>query len=1112
MAQKDIGTLRTRLSWEDDGANKSLEGFRRDLKGLRSEMNLAKSGGKEYASSLKGMQQQSDILSRRFKTQEERVKELRKRYDESVKVKGEDAVATKEMQSQLNNATAEMNRTEEQLQRLNEEIKRMESPWTTIGERMTNTGETLQTVGRNMSDFGRNYTMKVTTPIVAGGIAVFKAASDFESAFAGVAKTFSGTDEQLADLKTGIREMAKEIPASTTEIAAVAEAAGQLGIKAENIEEFTRTMIDLGEATNLTSEQAATEFARFANIVGMSQDNFDRLGSSIVSLGNNMATTESEISSMSMRLAAQGSQVGMSESQIVALAATMSSLGIEAEAGGTAMTTVLKKIDGAVGESGKELDKFAKASGVSSSEFAKVWEQEPIKALDLFIKGLAESGEEGENLTTILGELGIKGIRESDTMLRLAGASDLLSEAVDTSSTAWEENTALTEEAEQRYATTESQLKILWNRVKDMGITLGEALIPAVMGAIDAAEPFIEKIEEGAQAFADMDEEQQRNILKLIALAAAIGPASVGLGGLTTTIGGVLKVGGGFASMLGKAGGKGLLGRVGLLGVAGSTPVGLAIAGVGALGLGIYALTQASQENFEETYNSIQARKDELDSLDETIARYDELQGKNKLTTDEVLRYMDIMDELKEAKSEEAIQKLTEEQNKLLEKSGLTNEEITEFLELNDVVVEKSPATAEAISEQGNAYAVTTEEVKKLSEAERARLTQDTYTLLTEEMDKQKQNLEKQAELQSEINTKEQEKSEHLNQTLGINEKISEQDLIIAGLKEEMVGKSMDEKVVLGEKLLEEEKIKGTLEGQLSYHDQAIERLDKQIGKKQKSLDETEKELNLFDSLLDDYAQMVLQEQGIVSEKGKAIEAIQKEQKEIDTAKYKLKEMENAGKKNTDEYKEQNEKIKDQQGRLDAAKKKLEEMNTVAGMTVYKDVNTKTNTDQTYKSLGTTISKTVRLNVSGAGALAGVTAGIRGYATGTDNHPGGAFIAGEEGFELGRMGNRWEMLNLGMYNRPSGYEVFTHDESRKIISALNRMPAYATGARASGEADKVVNRLNQSEQSYNDAEPIVLQINLTNTMDGRVVGQVVEEHVTQIQKRKQARKRGRLNV
>src|SRR5690606_37318205 len=108
----------------------------------------------------------------------------------------------------------------------------------------------------------------------------------------------------------------------------------------------------------------------------------------------------------------------------------MSSVGIEAEAGGTAMSTVMKKIQNAVSDGGAELDLFAKAADMSTSDFATAFEERPIEAVDAFIKGLAKSSDEGKNLNGILGDLGIKGIRESDTLLRLAGASDILGEAV----------------------------------------------------------------------------------------------------------------------------------------------------------------------------------------------------------------------------------------------------------------------------------------------------------------------------------------------------------------------------------------------------------------------------------------------------------------------------------------------------------------------------------------------------------------------------------------------------------------------------------------------------------------------------------------------------------
>ena len=111
-----------------------------------------------------------------------------------------------------------------------------------------------------------------------GGYAL-KASIDFESAFAGVRKTVDATEEEFKMLEKGIRDMSKRMPQTASEIAQVAEAAGQLGIETENILGFTETMIMLGDATNMTSEQAATALARLANITRMPQSEFDRLGS-----------------------------------------------------------------------------------------------------------------------------------------------------------------------------------------------------------------------------------------------------------------------------------------------------------------------------------------------------------------------------------------------------------------------------------------------------------------------------------------------------------------------------------------------------------------------------------------------------------------------------------------------------------------------------------------------------------------------------------------------------------------------------------------------------------------------------------------------------------------
>lgn len=313
-----------------------------------------------------------------------------------------------------------------------------------------------------------------------------QASMDFESALTGVAKTTDLTDEELADMSDAIKAMSTEIPASTTEIAAVAEAAGQLGIQKDALLDFTRVMTMLGTATNMTAEDAATALARFANITGMSADNYDRLGAVIVDLGNNFATTESEITQMGTRLASGGKLAGLTEPQIMALAAAMSSVGIEAEAGGTAMTQTLNAIEKAVATGEDSLQSFADVAGMSADSFAEMWNTDALGALTAFIRGLGNLDEQGESAVLVLEDLGLTGIRQSNMLKSLALAADQMDSAVQTANTAWDENIALTNEANKRYATTQSKLDMMQNAYNNLKVAVGDAFTPALRDAYDA--------------------------------------------------------------------------------------------------------------------------------------------------------------------------------------------------------------------------------------------------------------------------------------------------------------------------------------------------------------------------------------------------------------------------------------------------------------------------------------------------------------------------------------------------------------------------------------------------------------------------------------------------
>lgn len=349
--------------------------------------------------------------------------------------------------------------------------------------------------------------LKLGAALTGAGLAYsIKTAIDLEDAFSGVRKTVDATEAEFSQLRGELNTLATEIPLTVKEIYEIGESAGQLGIAKENIAKFSDTMAKLGVATNMSSDEAATALARLANITGMPQTEFDKLGSTIVDLGNNLATTESEIVEMGLRLAGAGKQVGMTEAQILGLSGALSSVGIEAQAGGSAFSKVMIDMQLAV-ETGKgKLKDFAKISGMSTKDFQKAFKNDAASAITAFIEGLSKAEEKGTTAIKVLDDMGIKEVRLRDALLRASGASDLFNNSIELGTKAWEENTALQEEAEEKFKNTKSQLTLLKNNLTLAADELGQVFLPYINDAVNAATPFIQKLGESKESLKEVSE------------------------------------------------------------------------------------------------------------------------------------------------------------------------------------------------------------------------------------------------------------------------------------------------------------------------------------------------------------------------------------------------------------------------------------------------------------------------------------------------------------------------------------------------------------------------------------------------------------------------------
>lgn len=529
------------LKKEITSVNAELGKLKSQLKYTDSQFAGQENTIEALTAKVKGLQSVYDTLQKKLKLQEDYINKTKTALETSVEAEKKAAAAVEEKTKALEKAKAQYGENSDEVKALNKELdeakkmqkaasdavlkgntelSRAEKQYFATAKEVNEFGSTLETTKKYLDEaensadgcatsidkFGKvvkgagdeagklgketaDAVNAMATAIVASGVAksfkeikdaiidCINASADFESAMTGVEKTTNLSTEELNAMSEAIKDMSTEIPVASSELANIMEIAGQLGISKEHLVDFTKTMADLRASTNMTAEDAATAMARFVNIMGTGQDKFNNLGSSIVALGNNFATTESEIMAMSLNLAGAGKQANLSEADILGIATALSSVGIEAGKGGTAFSKVITEMTVASATGSEKLNDFADIAGMSADEFQKLFNEDAISAINAFFTGL---GNGSENSIVLLSEMGVEETRLRDTMLRLGNSSSLLTSAVEMSNRAFEDNAALSEEANKRYATSESQSQLLANAYNNLKVAIGDELNPAL--------------------------------------------------------------------------------------------------------------------------------------------------------------------------------------------------------------------------------------------------------------------------------------------------------------------------------------------------------------------------------------------------------------------------------------------------------------------------------------------------------------------------------------------------------------------------------------------------------------------------------------------------------
>ena len=537
---KTIKGITVQIGGDTTGLGKALESVNAKTKDLQSELSRVNKLLKVDPKNTEMLAQKQQILTSAISNTKDKLQQL-KGVQVQVQEQFEKGEITEE---QYRDFQREIVATEQKLKSLTKQLNEFGS----VGaQKVAHVGEKMKEVGGKIENVGQKL-IPVSAAAAGALVGVAKGAIDFETAWTGVTKTVDGSPEQLEAVRQGILDLGQSTASSAEDIAATAEAAGQLGVKVDDILSFTETMVRLGDSTNLSSEEAASSIAKLYNVMGNGDDfsTVGNFGAAIVDLGNNFATTEADIMNMATRLASAGANVGLTEQEVLALATTLSSVGLEAEAGGSAISRVMNDIDMAVATNGETLETWASLTGLSVNQFKQKWETDAMGALQMVIGGMGDAKAGGENLNVILDELGITQIRTSDTMRRLTNASEVMNEAVNVSNEAWTKNEALTKESDKRYETTAAKMQQLKGAITELCVSLGETLLPIINTVVETLQKWVNK-------FNEMSPATQKIVLAVLALTSGLAPLIITIGKVTSAIGTMLtfapKVVSGFNTM-----------------------------------------------------------------------------------------------------------------------------------------------------------------------------------------------------------------------------------------------------------------------------------------------------------------------------------------------------------------------------------------------------------------------------------------------------------------------------------------------------------------------------------------------------------------------------------
>lgn len=1011
----------------------------------------------------------------------------------------------------------ELVETESKLKHYEAQLKKIEGTQKGFAQRMAESGEQIKKVGQNMQQVGRSLNMYVTAPLTALGAVAGKIGMDFKAGLSEVQAISGATATDLERLEVKARELGSSTKFSASEVTQGFKYMAMAGWDVEQSIAAIDGVLSLaaasGEDLALVSDIVTDGMTAF----GLAADQAGRFSDVLASASSNANTNVAMLGESFKYVAPVAGSLGYSIEDTALALGLMANAGIKASSAGTALRSALTNMVKPTAAMEKEMKNLGINIKDSNGEMKPM--EVLLRDLRSAFSGLTED-QKASAAATIFGKEAMAG------MLAIINASDddfnKLSKSIN------ESEGAAKQMADTMQDNLKGSLTNLKSALEELAIKVYDNLEPMFKSIVGGAQDVVDRLN-------NMSPAMQKVAVAVGILAASLGPLLtiggtilVGVGHFMTLLPTLMPLISGLAGPIGL-----VVGALGALAVAyaltsekadESTKAALDTARANNdLAQSHLETAESIKENVNATSEMLDKQLQAIESTDGLINKFDALMKKNKLTNDELGEYLTLQTELANTTAPESVEKLKDRMEELRKKSGLTREEFNELISTNEGLLALYPELGTTVDDYGNKLMTATDKVRDLTAAEQERLAIEIYSKMLDDLEEMnRQMIEYEGILDRVLEAEERSKGLTKEQS-DLKKDIQDYTRQISDIEAEIIDKKSDshfwDTLTSFEYQKQHNELirqKSELEGKKKKAEENLKVTEETLSVEQDTLDTYKKTKDEIGQTiqknqenLEKYMQIKKEQLGINLEKGNEIKSIEtaikkeqeklnklqeqikkegdvngEKQKQVDKtneqirklneAKTEIQNLEGKQKNVNAAYDEGNLNIIKQRNSLENNKKKIDDnkksadqMNTSLGKKIDKNVTVKTNKDaeEENRKWSKPIQKVINFFTKGE---------PKAYAKGTDYHPGGPAIVGEEGPELARISGRMQLLRFGMYDLPRGTEVFTADETQEMLGKSS-----GRGSRGTGN---------------NDDAPIIIKP-APIYLDGRVIGEAVFETV-----------------